>query len=167
MRVEFYRDGNCWRFWQLPYRATYFAGQQTRWSWWRFSLVFDRFRPVTAQEVESNDWDGMTCDFCGEPIGPFTSHYHCPNCGEECSKSGHIDATTNDYTCAFKPNPLHESMGILKAVLTDEEVENRLDDIIKDYRLDKLSVQEQAVIIANLEDEIASFRAIGVQAQPA
>ena len=46
------------------------------------------------------------CRVCGEDHG-YSSHYHCPNCGEECSMMGHlkfVDGKPADgYSCDHDP----------------------------------------------------------------
>lgn len=42
IRTGFYRMGNCWTMFQIPYRTTYSGGEYVVWTWWRFYIVLDR-----------------------------------------------------------------------------------------------------------------------------
>ncbi len=43
-RIDFYRTGNCWHFWELPYRMSFFSGDVVQFCWWRIVVVFEARR---------------------------------------------------------------------------------------------------------------------------
>ena len=51
--------------------------------------------------------DDCECPYCGADWCA-ESHYHCPNCGKECSMMGHVDFTSRQYTCEHKQGPWNE-----------------------------------------------------------
>jgi hypothetical protein len=42
------------------------------------------------------------CDVCSREL-TGESHYHCPNCLEECSMMGHLDEKLEGYSCKRNP----------------------------------------------------------------
>ena len=49
----------------------------------------------------------MRCPYCG--IEEYGSHYHCVNCGRECSMMGHLATDRNVYWCERVEGPWNDA----------------------------------------------------------